>query len=316
MVLPRPTAAITVDGREMGMPEAAAHAVRVEGTVCGGHDRATVVLGPLSPWLDVAAGATVEVALGLGDDLEPVLTGQVERIRQVPWGTLLEVLATTAALDRVRLGRVYTAQTVGDIVRDLCGAADLTPGEVDTGPTFGAYHVDERRTCWRHLRDLAGLLRAELASSAVGEVHLRAPRSGTAQHALRAGADLLGWAAGARLAGTAPMPVGAFGAASEQGADAWSLVHHLPGGPGAHRLLPAIRDREAASAIDDAAKAAHIRSGARAHVIATGVPAIRAGDLVELEDLPRAAGTYRVLRTQHQIDDVGFRTTLELEAAA
>jgi phage protein D len=316
MALPRPAAAVVVDGRELSLPESAAVSVSVEATVGGAHDRATLVLGPHSPWLDLAAGATVELSLGLGDDLEPVLTGQVERIRQVPWGTFVDVLATTAALDRIRVGRVYTSQTVGDIVRDLCSAAGVRAGQVDSGPTLGAYHVDERRTGWRHVRTLAGILRAELACSAAGEVHVRAPRSGSAQHTLRAGAELLGWAAGARLAGADPLPVGPYGAASEQGADAWSLVHHQPGGSGAHRLLPAIRDREAASAIDDAASAAHARSEGQARVVATGVPAVRAGDLVELEDVPRAAGTYRVLTARHQLDEGGFRTSLDLEAAA
>ena len=315
MVLPRPAATLTVDGRALTMPEAAAAALTVESTVTGTHDRATLVFGPLSPWLDVAVGALVKLSLSTGGDPEPVLTGQVERLRHVTWGTVVEVLASTAALDRLRVGRVYTAQTAGDIVRDLCSTAGLSTGEVDDGPTLGAYHVDERRTGWRHLRSLARLLGAELASSAAGELHVRTPRTGRAQHTLRGGAELLGWAGGARTPGTELLQVGPYGAASEQGSDAWSLIQHEPGGSGPHRVLPAIRDREAASAIDNAARAAHQRSTARLRAVATGAPAIRAGDLVELDDVPRAAGTYRVLRTRHHLDGGGFRTALELEAA-
>lgn len=317
MALSRPAAEITVDGRQLTIPEAAAVAVATESTVTGSHDRAWVVVGPLSPWLDVAAGAAVAVSLGLSaDTVEPVFTGAVDRVRAGSWGTALTLLGSTAALDRIRIGRAYTAQTAGDIVRDLCAAAGLSVGEVADGPTLAAYHVDERRTGWRHLRELARLVGAELASGAAGEVHVRAPRSGAAQHTLRAGAELLDWAAGPRQAGADPLEIGPYGAASEQGSDAWSLVHHQPGGGGPHRVLPAIRDREAAVALDRAAAAAHARSGAHAVVAATGHAAVRAGDLVDLDGLPRDSGTYRVLRARHELDLGGFRTSLELEAAA
>jgi phage protein D len=316
MALPRPAAALAVDGRELSLPEAAVVSVAVEGTVLGSHDRATIVLGPLSPWLDLTTGAEVEVSLGLSsDDLQAVLTGQVEAVRQLTWGTVVRVLATTVKLDRLRIGRSYTAQTAGDIVRDLCDVAGLTPGDVDDGPTMGAYHVDERRTGWRHLRELAALLGAELASGSAGEVHVRAPRTGNAQHTLRAGAELLDWSAGPQSAAADPLPVGPYGAASEQGSDAWSLIQHAPGGSGAHRVLPAVRDRDAAAAIDNAVTAAHQRATVRGRAVATGAPTVRAGDLVELDEVPRAAATYRVLRACHRIDVDGFRTTLDLEAA-
>lgn len=317
MVLPRPVASLTIDGRDLSIAEAAAVAVAAESTVTGGHDRAWLVLGPLSPWLEVDAGAAVELSLGSGEDtLEAVFTGEVERVRHGRWGTALTVLGSTAALDRVRIGRAYTAQVAGDIVRDLCSEAGLTPGSVDDGPTLAAYHVDEGRTGWRHVRDLARLLGAELTCGAKGEVHVRAPRTGSAQHTLRAGAELLDWSAGRRQTRADPLQIGPYGAASEQGSDAWSLVHHQPGGGGAHRVLPAIRDREGASALDSAATAAHARSGARARVLSTGQPAVRAGDLVELDGVPRAAATYRVLRARHQLDTAGLRTALELEAAS
>jgi phage protein D len=317
MTLRRPTATLTIDGRLLTMPEAAAAALVAESGVDGLHDLASIVLGPLSPVLDVAAGASVEIAISPGDDgTEPVLTGAVERVRHVPWGTAVDVLATTAALDRLRVGRAYVNQTAGDIVRDLLGEAGLDAGEIDAGPTLGAYHVDERRSAWRHVRSLAALLGAELVCGATGEVHVRLPRTGTADHVLCAGAELLAWSAGTRQPPLAPADVGPFGAASEQGADAWSLIHHEPGGGGAHRLFPAIRDREAGSAIDEAATAATTRAGGVGRAVTTGTPTIRAGDLVELDDVDRASRTYRVLHARHQLDAGGLTTTLDLEHAA
>ena len=110
--------------------------------------------------------------------------------------------------------------------------------------------------------------------------------------------------------------MGPFGAASEQGSDAWSLVHHQPGGSGAHRLFPAIRDRDAASAIDQASTAAHQRATGVGRVVTTGTPQIRAGSLVELAGTGTPDGTYRVRRARHRIDDGGLQSNLELELAS
>ena len=315
-MLRRPGARLSIDGRELTMPEAAAVALVVETTVSGLHDRATLVLGPLSPWLDVSPSAPAELALeALGDDAELVLTGSVGRVRHQPWGTVVDMLASTAALDRVRIGRAYASQSVGDIVRDLLSEAGVDAGDIDDGPTLGAYHVDERRTVWRHVRVLAALLGAELATGAAGEVHVRKPRSGRADHTLRAGAELLSWMAGTRELPLASAEVGPFGAASEQGTDAWSLVHHQPGGGGLHRLLPAIRDREAAAAIDAATAAAHARSAVSPASPPRGRRRCAPATSSRSRASTAASATLRVLRSRHQIDGHGFRTALELEAA-
>ena len=314
MALPRPAARLTIDGRGLTMPEAAAVSVDVALSLTGEHDRAVLVLGPLSPWLDLGIGAVAEVALGDASTVG-VLTGTVERVRHLPWGTLVDVLGPTAPLERTRVGRAYTGQTVGDIVRELISAAGAQAGDVDAGPTLGAYHVDERRSCWRHVRTLASMFAYELSSGAAGEVHVRPPRTGRADHTLRAGAELVSWAVGARQLALASAEVGPFGAASEQGAEAWSLLHHQPGGSGPHRIIPAVRDREAASAVDRAVATAHERTGAAGRVVATGQPNVRAGDLVALDGVERAAATYRVRHARHRIDRNGFRTTLDLEAA-
>jgi phage protein D len=314
MALARPAARITIDGRGLTMPEAAAVSIDVALTLTGDHDRAELVLGPLSPWLDIAAGARAELELGHATTVA-VLSGTVERVRHLPWGTLVDVLGPTALLEHTRVGRAYTGQTVGDIVRELISAAGAQAGDIDAGPTLGVYHVDERRSCWRHVRTLAAMFAYELSSGAGGDVHVRPPRTGRADHTLRAGAELVSWAVGTRQLGQAPAEVGPFGAASEQGAEAWSLVHHQPGGSGVHRVLPAVRDREAASAVDQAVAAAHERTAATGRVVSTGQPKVRAGDLVELDGVERAGATYRVRRARHRIDSTGFRTALDVEAA-
>ena len=305
-----------MDGRKLTLAEAAIAQVAVETGVLGQHDRATIVLGPLSPLLDTAAGAQAELAIGYGDDTETVITGSVARVGQVPWGTCVEVLSKSAALDGVRVGRSYVQQSVGDIARDLLGEGGVDPGEVDGGATLSVYHVHERRSAWQHLRSLAALFGAELSSGGDGSVNLHAARKGSADLRLRGGADFLGWVAGTNAERAKRASTGPFSAASEQGSDAWSLVHHEPGGSGEHALLAAIRDQDGASARDDAVEAARGRAKGFARASVTGRQSLRAGDLVELEDVDRAAGTYRALAVTHRIDDGGFVTTLTLEGAA
>jgi hypothetical protein len=316
MTLPRPAARITIDGRALTLAEAAVARCAIELSVLGRHDRGTLVLGPLSPLLDTSPGATAELAIGFGDELETVLTGSVDRMGQLPWGASLEIASASAALDRTRVGRAYLQQTMGDIARDLLSEAGVDEGQIDGGPTIAVYNVDERRSAWHHLRSLSTLHGAELSSGGDGGVNLRPPHTGRADHTMREGAELLGWIAGERTPGAEPRATGAFSAASEQGSDAWSLVRHEDAGAGDHDVVPGVRDQDRASARDSALAAAHQRSGGFAKAGITGSAALRAGDLVELDGLDRAAGTYRALAVGHRVDDGGFVSLLTLEAAA
>jgi phage protein D len=317
VTLARPAAEVTIDGRALTLAEAAVARCHVETSVLGRHDRATLVLGSLSPLLDTAPGATAEISIGLSDDaLETVITGSVDRVGQLPWGACLDIASVSADLDRARVGRSYVQQSMGDIVRDLLSEAGVDEGQIDDGPMIAVYNVDERRSAWHHLRSLAALYGAELSSGGDGGVNLRPPRTGRADHTLRAGAELLGWIAGERTPGTEPLASSAFSAASEQGSDAWSLIRHEASGGDIHDVLPTVRDQDSASARDQALSAAHDRSGGFAKAGTTGIAKLRAGDLVELDGVDRAAGTYRALAVDHRVDSGGFVSLLTLEAAA
>lgn len=316
MSLPRPSATVTIDHRDLSLAESATATLRVRTTTTGAHDDVTLVLGPGSPEIDVGPGAAVEVSLGVDGDDEQVFTGAVAHVAHQPWGTEVHAFASTFALDDTRLGRAYVSQTVGDIVRDLAGEAGVATGAVDDGPMLAVLYVDESRSAWRHVRNLARLTVSELTSAPDGGLNLRSPKSGTADHTLRAGAELLAWSVGGQRDLMPAPPVGPFSAASEQGADAWSLVHHDPGGAGSHRVHPTLRDRDVAQLVDEATSAARSRVGSDGWAVVTGDASIRAGDLVELDSVERAEATYRAITATHQVDIDGFRTTLRLEGAA
>lgn len=315
-MIQRPTVQLTVDGRDLSGPESASLAVLVELRTAGTLDRARIALGPLSPIADSAPGATLTVAAGYGADVVPVFSGAVNAVWQAPWGTTIEALTTGAALTRSRVGRSYVRQQAADIVRDLLSSAGVTAGQVDAGIEISVFHVDERCTAWQHLQRLATLTGRQTASSADGSVSFTPPKSGPADHTLRAGAELLHWAVGGRDHGAATAPTAAYSATGEKGADAWHLLHHSPDGGTVALLDPAIRDKAAAQAWGDGLTASAARLGGGGLVVIVGDPDVRAGDLVDLQDLPRGASTFRVLAADHLLDPHGLRTRMRLEAVA
>jgi hypothetical protein len=287
----RPTATLTIAGQDLSTAEAALHRLTVELGI-GAHDRAELVLGHLSPAAGTASGADVAVALGYAGTEEAVFTGHVVSVHQRPWGVVLEALGAPARLAGVRVGRSYLQRDLSDIVEDLAGEAGVTVGDLDADLRLPAYHVDERRSAWSHVRSLARLAAAEITTAPDGALDVRRPRSGdSADHTLRHGADLLAWSAGT-AATVAPRPdVVAHGAASSMGAQAWHVVLKEPdgGAPDTFTLVPvAVRDTDAASTVAEWAARASVRQERTGRATAVGNPAIRAGHLVELADLPGA----------------------------
>ncbi len=321
MSLKRPAAELTLDGRSLSAAEAALAALRVELSVSGSHDRFVCRLGLLSPFVDVEPGASAEIKLGYGDDLATVLSGTVTAVERAPWGLVVEGLAATSTLSASRLGRSYVGQTVADVVNDLVSSAGGTTGEVSAPRDLAAYHVDERRTVWTHVRELARLTGSELSSDPQGALNFRPVKTGPADHTLRHGADLVVWDVGPREAKGPEVSVVPFGAASEEGTDKWHIVLREPEGSSPSGLVlipPALRDRDGAQALVQALADAATRGGTGGTLVLVGDGSIRAGDLVELTDMPSGEdGVLRATSVSHLLaSGAGFRTALAVEGTA
>lgn len=319
MSIVRPDAAVVIDGRRLSAAEGAVAELHVELGVDGGFDRVTLTLSRLSPVLDVRLDATVTVAMGDRDSLVDVFTGRVVAAWARPDGAVVEALADAVALADVRVGRAYLDQTAGDIARDLIASAGLRAGSIDAALDLPAYHVDERRTAWRHLRDLGRLCDAVVRSGADGSVDFVQHRARRADHRLRAGAELIAWQIG-ETGARRSMDVVPSSAASEAGASRWQFLLAEPdgGAPGEPTVVVApARTRDGARTMADAIAAAADRRGTGGWLMVTGSPAIRAGDLVEVAELPHGGErTWRVLDAQHRLDSLGLRSRFRVEAAA
>jgi hypothetical protein len=319
---PRPAARLSLDGRDLSAAEAALSELRVELATGGAHDLVHARLDAASPFAGVTAGADAAVSLGYDDDLAPVFTGTVASVGFAAGQLTVSAIGASVRASVSRVGRSYLRVPAGDVVGDLLSAAGVERGEVVAPVELAAYHVDERRTVWQHLRDLSRLAGCELTTDGDGRVNVRPVR--TAQQVgrvLRHGAELVSWSLGTVGPDEPDLSVLPFGAASEKGADGWHLLLREPDGgspSGATAVPAALRDRDGATALGDALAAARRRRSAWGQVLAVGDPALRAGDVVALRGLPGgvAPTTLRATAVRHQLGgDSPFLTLLRVEAA-
>jgi|GEM_PF-3059193 len=333
-----PSLTIDVDGRELTGPEAAVVSLSVQIGIGHTVDGATVALAAQSPVVNLGPGAEVQLDLGYSDDNETVLTGDVVRVTQRPWGILVDLVALPGRMHRHFVGRSYLDQSPADIIADLASEAEVPTGDLASSDTLSVYHLDETRSMWQHANNLADLAGGFLRTDPNGAISMTtlAPAGGLgglAGAAIAAGQDLLGlgggWRFGAELldasisptlTSTAPA-VAPYGAASPLGSDSWHLLVREPAGgpPGNRTLVPAaVRTEAAASALASAIEAASERHGTTAKVTTLGQPGVRPGDPVSIADWPLGdPDDLEVESIRHRLDrDRGFISEIELVAAA
>jgi hypothetical protein len=311
----RPTAEITIDGKSLTAVEAGLLRLSM-GMTHGTHYAAEMWLWPGSKFAGTSVGAPITIALGTDDDNEDVLTGEIAAAGAGPSAVKLEGISATVALSRTRKSQTYLSQTVSDIVNDL--ASDVDIDEVSAGLTLSAYSVDQRRTVWAHLVELAALAGADLGCAASGGLRFVLPAAGPGGLSYRYGATVLDW----RLANLMSPPVPKIvpnGAASEQGSDRWHWLLHDPVGGSADptRIVAAFHTRDAADALAKTLEERAGRTAMRGTMRISGDAALRPGEVIEVDNLPGpAAGPFRVLGVRHTFDARhGFYTDAFVEGA-
>jgi len=332
MSLSRPTATITLDGQELSSAEAGLAAVRLD-LGFNAHDRALLTLWPRSKLASAEPGSELVIGLsteGNGDGLlaaaasllggggggNTVWTGTVQSVQSSSGWLRLTGLASTAQLSNTRRSATWSEQTVADIVRDLAGDLD---SEIEADLELPNYSVDNSRTVWAYLDELAQLAGAQLSCAPEGGVRFILAAKEGAPIELRYGAELIDWRL-SRNQTFAAVGAAEHAAASSAGNDKWHWLAHDPVGANADAaLIPAsFRTRTAAEKFTEAANARAQRAAVRGEVWTSGNPQLRPGMLVQLKDLPEGdSGTLRIRAVTHQLDgDNGFITALAVEGSA
>jgi len=273
--------------------------------------------------ISAEAGDPVTVELGYDDSPELVFTGAVASVAAGVERIEVEALGSFTALAAARLNLLYEQETAGGIASDVLGKLAVSEGKVEAGLKFPSFALDDRRSAWSQLRDLATRCGFDLYADEEDRAHFQA-YSPAATHAFTYGADLLSWEHDARPAPVDGVEVyGASPAGQGQGDDAssWISRKEVKGSAGesSGRVLrfmdPAARNQNLAGDVAKGILTAHQRA-AQGRVTVLGAPKVRLGDAVKLAKLPVSAqnGEGRVTAVRHRIAPrLGFVTQVEWE---
>lgn len=329
MSIAKPNASITLNGDIYSAAEAGLVRARVD-LGFNTHDRVHLVFWPQSALAGAAPGDELSLSLSLetgdgglltavpgglggGGGSDTLWTGTVQSTQSGANFFSLDGLASTSALSDSRRSQTWEDMSVGDIVSDLAGELST---EVEADLKLASFSIDNTRSVWSCLYELAQLAGAELSCAADGGVRFILSSKETGSTELRYGVDLIEWKLSRNATFTA---VGAaeHGAASSAGGDKWHWLAHDPVGAGGDpaRVPAAFRTRDAATAYSDAASARATRAQVSGDVWLGGRPELRPGSWVELKDLPQGdSGPLRVKAVTHQLDGVhGLITALHVE---
>lgn len=338
MTLTRPSAVVTLDGQRLTSAEGAIARVRVHLGLGPAHDLVECFCWPSSKLKGAKPGGTLTVALGPTDGETDVFTGEVSDVRLAPDGVLIEGLAATIALSRSYISQSFLDLSIADIVQQICSTAGVGVDDASGDTVLSAYAIDDRRSAWDHIVDLALLAGADVVATVGGKLKFAAPAAsgggggglggaladaaslllGGGSTGLRFGASAIDWRAATRSAPDAAT-VAAYGSGSESGSEKWHWIRHDQDavGSGRARVAAAAFTRDAASAFADMLALRAKRAARRSIVTVTGDASLRPGQVTQVSDLPGdAGGDLRVVAALHTLDIAsGFRTRLTLEPA-
>ena len=331
MTLPRPTAALLLDGggalplagSALDAAQAAVRRLVVELSVDEAHDRAELAVWRGSPVAEAEPGTRLAIGLGESEDaVGDVLTVEVAGVDATHWGAVMTAYAPSRRLSALRVGRSYVDRTVGDVVSDLLVEGEVDEGDVDAPVALPVLHVDPRRSVWANLHALARRSGCQITTAADGSLSfspipgavggglggalgaLAAAVGMGSGDELRDGAELVAFRAGSREVRPTTSVLRAVGGRADL------LVAEPDSGSGPPVDVDhALRTEEAADAATTAREAAARRRARTARVVVPGRAGLRAGGTVTAR-----GDDYRVVRARHVLDaGSGYRCDLTLE---
>lgn len=310
----RPSAIVTLGGRSLRASEAALASLRVR-LARDSHDAVELVLDPRTKLARAKPGDELSVRLGFVGEEADVWSGDVSGVERTARALLVTGLARTARLSRERKAQTYVAQPLADVVRDLAGS--IAVDRVDGSTELSYFAVDQRRSVWGHLLDLAQLFGSELSCSASGGLRFLPIEPLPSATRFRHGAELLAW----RVGPSEPPAATAFvahGSASTSGSAKWHWLEPEPStGEGRNRVIGAFHSDAAAEAASRGAQGRARRAAVRAELTLVGQAQLRVGDVFSLAELPQGdPGPLRALAVTHHLDGVrGFWSSVVAEAS-
>jgi hypothetical protein len=187
----------------------------------------------------------------------------------------------------------------------------VTPGSVEDGPRFPFYVVDDGRSAWTHVADLAAKSGFVARFDGDGKLDFGPASQGQPAQTFSYAQDVLALDATEAPAAAGAVTVVGEGAAGSKGDDAWSWLVKDPSGvsgsAGSGDPDRLVRDRSLRNG-DAASGAAHAvadraaAGAATARLLVAGAPRATVGNTIAVEGAPDGAlnGTYVVRAVRHR----------------
>jgi hypothetical protein len=281
---------------------------------------------PGSVRFEAAAGDDASLEMDGGEGTATILTGKVHSIRRNLDSIAVTIADAAGDLAALHPSVTYGKQGASQVIRSLASDANVSAGAVDIDLDLPFYVAHPARTASEHIAELARLGGAIAFTDGDGRLQVRARPSGQASAALKYGREIARYdVRSAQVVNGSRFAIGFGPAGSASAPDA--LRHSLgflpssaaDGGPGVHRYpIAALRIPGAASnastALQTAAAAQSKRLVARCFLLA----ALRAGDVIEVQELPDGlfGGPWLLARVEHELVGGTGATTLEAEIAS
>lgn len=270
--------------------------------------------------VDAAPGDPADLTLDNGEEKALVLTGLTRSIRRGLAETQVTAVDAGAALAATRPANSFSAQTAGDMIQSLAGDAGLGVGRSTLGSErFESYVTSQGQTGAEHVARLAlyggGIAMVDADGSLAAIAYPVPPAS----RALRYGREILAYEAADTAPGASTVPIGSgagpAGSPSALLPSAEAISGGAPDPSATIRWRPeaALRSQGAQRAAAEATDSAHGASGQRLTATCWLLPALRPGELVEVQDLPDgiSGGPWLVTHVQHRVGPMGATTRFD-----
>lgn len=281
---------------------------------------------PAGVRFEAAPGDEAKIELDGGEGAHPVLAGRVRRVQRSVDAIEVEFTDAGPLLAAYRPAAAFEKPSAAQVVRALCSGLALTPGTLDLDLDLPAYVAHPARNAAEHIAELARLAGALAVTDGDGKLAVRALPEGPADAALKFGREIVHVSTSSAAAGAAQrLAIGAGPAGSAGAPDALrptTGVLPASAGNGGKDLIrlptPVLRTPKAA----DAASNAYSRlAGARAQRLVAQcflLPALRPGQVIEVQDLPEGLGTGPWLLTmvEHRVAEGAGSTCLHAISAS
>ena len=97
----------------------------------------------------------ISISLGYNQQIIEVFKGKVDAVKPEVSKLRVTGLNSIWKLINQRMNRLYEKQSAGKIVSDLAKASGVATGEIMDGISFPSYAVDDNKSSYEHIRELA-----------------------------------------------------------------------------------------------------------------------------------------------------------------